>query len=180
MAQVTTISPGLQTGTEKSRTSGDNSNPRVSIAHYTAAEVIQQFLCLYNCLDFRSELEDIGITRYQFLRRKKALREFRALCISLWGLALQKSFPDDAASFFTEFNTTAPDLATGNKKSKQLHERINVYIELLVPKKDTDFSPVASYLAEVLALDDRDKARLRLKLSLIIRNLYMLIFNKLV
>jgi hypothetical protein len=40
--------------------------------------------------------------------------------------------------------------------------------------------PVAAYLAEILALNDNDMRRLRLKLSLITRHLYTLIFDKLV
>jgi len=153
---------------------------RVSVAQYTADEVIQQFLALYNCMNFKGELEEIGIGKFQFGRRKKALREFRALCIALWGLALQKSFPYDAQDFFREFQAKFPDLASGGKAATQLRNRVNIYVDLLTPKKDTDFLPVAEYLSEVLALDADDFRRLRLKLSLIVRNLYMLIFNKLV
>lgn len=152
---------------------------RVSVAHYTAEEVIRQFLSLYNCLDFKAELEELGITRLQFVRRKRALREFRAISITLWGLALQKSFPNDAGDFFAEFRKS-PVLAGDGKETVRLHQRVNIYIDLLAAKRDTDFSPVADYLATVLALDARDVARFRLKLSLIIRNLYVLIFDKLV
>jgi len=153
---------------------------RISVAKYSADEVIRQFLALYDCMDFRAELEDLGIGRFQFGRRKKALRELKALCIALWGLALQKSFPDDAFDFFTEFREKAPDLNGPGPEPGRLHTRVNIYIDLLNPKKDADFLPVATYLAEVLALDKGDLARLRLKLSLIIRNLYIMIFNKLV
>lgn len=154
--------------------------PRISVTKYSAEEVIRQFLGLYNCMDFKAELEDVGIGRFQFLRRKKALREFRALCISLWGLALQKSFPQDAADFFREFCEKSPVLAASGRDAARLRNRVNIYVDLLNPHKDTDFQPVAGYLAEVLALESGDLPRLRLKLSLIIRNLYVLIFNKLV
>lgn len=153
---------------------------RVSVAHYTADEVIQQFLALYNCMDFKAELEEIGIGKFQFGRRRKALREFKALCIALWGLALQKSFPYDARDFFQEFQKKAPDLTARGQAAEQLRNRLNIYVDLLSPKKDADFLPVAEYLSEILALNAEDCRRLRLKLSLIIRQLYMLIFNKLV
>ena len=39
---------------------------------------------------------------------------------------------------------------------------------------------MAEYLAEVLALDAEDMRRLRLKLSLFMRNLYTMIFDRLV
>lgn len=152
----------------------------MSVAHYTADEVIQHFLALYNCMDYKAELEDIGIGRFQFSRRKKALRELRALTIALWGLALQKSFPYDAAAFFHEFCTKSQDLNAKGGASVRLRNRLNIYVDLLTPKKDADFLPVAEYLSDVLALNAEDFLRLRLKLSLIIRNLYMLIFNRLV
>ena len=153
---------------------------RVTVAQYTAAEVIQQFLALYNCMDFKPELEDIGIGRFQFVRRKKALREFRALSIALWGLALQKSFPNDAESFFQEFLAAFPALFPSAKEREIMDNRVNIYVDCLSAKKDTDFLLVAEYLAEVLALDAEDMRRLRLKLSLFMRNLYTMIFDRLV
>ena len=71
-------------------------------------------------------------------------------------------------------------LAGSGREAARLHERVNAYIELLALQKDTNFSPVAEQLAKHLALSAKDVPRLRLKLSLIIRNLYVLIFDKLV
>ena len=153
---------------------------RVTVAQYSAAEVIQQFLALYNCMDFKPELEELGIGRFHLMRRKKALREFRALSIALWGLALQKSFPNDADTFFQEFRATLASLFPSPKERELMENRINIYVDILAAKKDTDFLPIASYLAEVLALDAEDTRRLRLKLSLIMRNQYTMIFDKLV
>lgn len=153
---------------------------RMTTVQYDAAEVARHFLALYHGIDFQGEILDLGIGKFQFSRRKKALREFKALTIALWGLALQKSFPNDAAEFFKTFRERAPDLVAGGKDSALLQNRLNIYIELLAPQKDTDFSPVAGYLAEVLALDAEDMRRMSMKLSLIMRNLYKLIFDKLV
>ena len=108
------------------------------------------------------------------------MREFRALSIALWGLALQKSFPNDADAFFQEFRTALPVMFPAAKERELMENRINIYVDCLSVKKDADFLPVASYLAEVLALDAEDMRRLRLKLSLIMRNLYTLIFDRLV
>jgi len=155
-------------------------HPRISVAYYTADEVIRQFLGLYHSLDFRTELADLGISRWQFLRRRTALQALRAICIALWGLALQKSFPNDAGNFFAALRDQAPMLAGSGKETARLHKCVNAYVELLAPKKDADFSPVAGHLATILALHAEDIPRLRLKLSLIIRNLYVLIFGKLV
>lgn len=161
-------------------TGGDRAQARVSVAHYSADEVIRQFLALYNCMDFRAELDDLGVSRFQFMLRGKVLREFRALCIALWGLALTKSFPYDAGDFFAQFQAKAPMLADGSKDAAYLQNRVNIYIDLLTLKKDADFLPVADYMTEALALNPRDLPRMRLKLSLVMRNLYTLIFNKLV
>jgi hypothetical protein len=153
---------------------------RVTVAEYSADEVIRQFLALYNCMDFKVELEDIGISRFQFARRRRALQELRALSIALWGLALQKSFPKDAEDFFQEFLCALPIMFPVVKKRELMEKRINFYVDCLNAKKETDFLPVAEQLAKVLALDTEDMRRLRLKLSLITRHLYTLIFDKLV
>lgn len=153
---------------------------RVTVAHYTADEVIRQFLALYHCLDFKAELADIGIGRLQFVRRYKALREFKALSIALWRLALQKSFPLDAESFFNEFKDGIADLAGTGKAAERFAHRIDIYSTLLSSKKDSDFLPVAEHISEVLSLHADDLRHLRLKLSLVIRHLYVLIFDRLV
>lgn len=155
-------------------------NIRVTVAQYSADEVIGQFLALYNCMDFKPELEDLGIGRFHFTRRKKALREFRALSIAMWGLALQKSFPNDAEAFFQDFRASLPAIFPGAKERELMESRIDCYVDRLSVKKDTDFLPVAEYLAKVLTLDAEGMRRLRLKLSLIMRNLYTMIFDKLV
>ena len=158
----------------------EGTSARVTVALYSADEVIQHFLALYTCMDFKAELAELGIGKFQLMRRKKALREFRALSIALWDLALQKSFPKDATTFFEQFRSNAPCIAGNSGECAQLRNRVNIYVDLLMPKKDSDFLPVATYLAEVLALDAEDMRRLRLKLSLIMRHLYTLIFNRLV
>ncbi len=154
--------------------------PRISTREYSAGEIIGQFLAIYNSMDFTSELEFLGISRFHVFRRRKALREFRALCIALWGLALEKSFPKDSAQFFDEFRASSPVLAGDGKAARQMHSRVAAYRDILDEKKDTDFLPVAGYLAAELSLHAEDVRRLRLKLSLFMRNLYTLIFDKLV
>lgn len=176
MAQVNSIIDGR----EADEPEGATQRARVSVAQYSADEVIQQFLALYHCLDFKAQLADIGIGRFHVARRRKALHEFRVLAVALWGLALQKSFPADAQEFFAEFRAKIPDLTGRGGAAERFANRLNIYVDLLAPKRDADFLPVAEYLSEVLALNADDFRRLRLKLSLIIRNLYVLIFDRLV
>ncbi|MDR0827916.1 MAG: hypothetical protein LBN33_08610 [Desulfovibrio sp.] len=153
---------------------------RISVTPYSAEEVIRQFLSLYANLDFEEELGRIGVGRFNFFQRRKYLREFRALCIALWGLALQKSFPNQAAIFFAALRESAWILADGSSRAKKLAARVDVYVELLDAKKDADFLPVAEYMAGIMSVKPSMFARLRLILSLRVRNLYTLIFDKLV
>ena len=161
----------------------DSSSPqgdKVTPALYSAEEVIRNFEALMDSLDFKAELVELGIGSLQLGRRKKTLRELKALSIGLWSLALQRSFPQDAAAFFAEFRERSPRLVGSGKEPGLLQSRVGIYVDLLKDKKETDFLPVASYLAEVLALDAEDMRRLRLKVSLITRSLYKLIFDRLV
>ena len=155
---------------------GDRATP----ALYSAEEVIRNFEALLDSLDFKSELLELGIGSLQLGRRKKALRELNALSIGLWHLALQRSFPEAGADFFARFRETSPRLVGSGKEPGLLQSRVGIYVDLLKDKKETDFLPVASYLAEVLALDAEDMRRLRLKVSLITRSMYKLIFDRLV
>ncbi len=153
---------------------------RMSVAYYSAEEVISHFCALYSSIDWPAKVAELDISPLRIRRRNNALRELRALSIALWGLALQKSFPGDASDFFARFLETAPFLAGKSRESVRLRERLAVYVDLLAAKKDADFLPVAEHLAEVLALSSEDIRRLRLKISLITRNLYTLIFDRLV
>lgn len=153
---------------------------KITVARYSADEVVQRFISLYDCMSFREQLDELGFGRFQFSRRAKARREYKALCIAMWHLALHKSFPQDADNFYTMFCQTFPEVAGKGKKAVRMQGRVNIYIDLLHSKKDSDFMPVASYFAEVLRLEETDVARLRLKLSLTMRNLYNYIFDKLV
>jgi hypothetical protein len=164
--------------------SGFSSEPanaeRIRVTHYGAEEVVKQCLGLYACMDFERELADMGIGRFRFFLRRKALRELTALFAALWHLALQKSFPQDAENFFSVFRASAPMLNNGSREAAELGPRIDAYMELMQQKKDADFQPVAEYITRSLLLKPGDFARQRLKLSLRIRRLYMLIFDKLV
>jgi hypothetical protein len=158
----------------------DEAPSRISVARCGAEEIVAPFLALYACLDFSSPLAELGVSVLQIRRRRKALREFRALSIALWNLALHKSFPQDRAAFFAVFCETAPCLAGKDRECLRLRERVKAYESLLAEKKDADFLPAAAYLTETLAPKAAHPSRLRLKLSLIIRDLYTRIFDKLV
>ena len=62
----------------------------------------------------------------------------------------------------------------------EFRNNIDCYISILEKKGDADFPPVAQRLADRLELATDTPRKLHLKLSLMIRNLYTLIFTKLV
>lgn len=153
---------------------------RISVARYSAEEVIHHFLALYDGLDFEAEMDGLALGFPHFVRRKRALREFRSLSVALWGLALEKSFPHDAEAFFAAFRETAPFLTGKGGECARMQTRVSIYVDLLKELKDADFRPVAAYVAEILATNRNTVPHLTMKLSLNIRNLYTLIFNRLV
>lgn len=149
-------------------------------AHFSSTEVIANFQALYETLDFKSELNGLGISALHIPRRRKVIREFKAIAVAFWGLALTKSFPDDAERFFSRYMETTPEISNNSRSSNQMREKIYNYATLLKEKKDADFMPIASYFTENLDLNFEDVAKFRLKVSLRMRTLYTLIFDRLV
>lgn len=160
----------------------DNTGANVQVAQYSADDVLGQFLALFKDLDFNSEIRELGIGtgRFQRALRKQAELEFRALTVALWEVALRKSFPEDAARLFQQFRTEFLPTMEAEDVLLDFRDNIDNYARMLQKKGDSDFFPVAERLADRLALATDTPRKLHLKLSLMIRNLYTLIFTKLV
>ena len=153
---------------------------RITIATYNADEVIANFERLLATLDFKAEMHEMGVGTLQWLLRAKVRREFTALSIAFWKLALEKSFPDQAEAFFAEYRSRSPLLTGSSRQAKQMNVCLDACLDILVPKKETDFSPVALHLATIFYPKKADTKRVQLRLSLNARSLYSLIFNNLV
>jgi hypothetical protein len=147
---------------------------------YTAAEVARTFTAQREALDFSDEIQELGLGRLRFLKRSRAGRQLTALSVALWKLALERSFPADADTFFRHYLETSPLLSGDGKREKRLTADIRTYVELLAAKGDTDFSAVAGHLVSSLGLRQDDFPSLRLRLSLRIRAVYSFIFDKLI
>ena len=150
---------------------------------YTIDEVLDNFAALLASFDFTPEIDAMGIGRMQFLRRKRALQDLRALFIALRRLALRKSFPDDGDVIFETFlaryqQTPARDSA--RKDAAAMVEKVRAYVDMLDHKGDADFSEAAHHLVSLLSLGDAEAKALRLRLALHIRSTYKLIFDKLI
>lgn len=147
---------------------------------YTAHEVARTFTAQLEAFDFNEELRDIGLGRFQFIKRARAKTQMLSLSIALWKLALKRSFPADAENFFQHYMETSPLLNGDGKREKRMKACVLEYVALLTPKGDTDFSGVAEHMAEAFYPQAEDQASLRLKLSLHIRTFYTFIFDRLI
>ena len=158
---------------------GEASNGPLPIP-YTAEEVGRTFVGLLATFDFAVEMRELGIKRLQFVKRLRAKKLMTAVCIALWHLALERSFPHDADAFFAHFTATYPPMVGERRGAKKLRGLVVQYDSLMAEKKDTDFTRVADTLVNALHIEESDKRRQQLKLSLHIRSVYELIFNKLI
>ena len=158
--------------------------PGISVSPaYTIDEVLDNFAALLGSFDFTPEIDAMGIGRMQFLRRKRALQDLRALFIALWRLALRKSFPDDGDVIFETFlgrYQQNPARDSARKDAAAMVDKVRAYVDMLDHKGDADFSEAAHHLVSLLSLGDAEAKALRLRLALHIRSTYKLIFDKLI
>lgn len=147
---------------------------------YTAEEVGRTFADLLATFDFAAELHDLGIGSLSLFKRRQAKKLFTALCIALWHVALGKSFPNDADAFFTHFVATCPSLVGDCRAAKKMRDLVMRYDALVAEKKDGDFTKVADTITKTFKLAPTEQRRQQLKLSLRIRSIYDLIFEKLI
>lgn len=146
---------------------------------YSSDEVIGNFEALLASFDFTPDLDAMGIGKMQLFRRRRALFELRALFVALWRIALDKSLPGEGELVFEMFLSRYEDRHRKGKQTRQTLERVRQYVDLLLVKRDTDFTEVASHLVSFLTLGEAEAKALRLRLTLHIRSTYNLIFAKL-
>jgi hypothetical protein len=161
----------------ETKISADNA-AKADIA-YSPREIIQRFEDVFASLDLKKELSVLGHRLDSFFRRKRSLREFTALNIALWELALESSFPGQKEEIVRMFVGNSPLPGQGAKR-KTLLQRVELYEGLLRLKKHTDFTPVAVYMAGYFSGDAESRKTLQLKLSLTIRRSYQFIFDHLI
>lgn len=153
-------------------------------APYTADEVLANFAAVLDSMDFARELAVLGVKRLHFRRRERLLRELRALSIGLWRLALHRSFPHDGEKMFELFLSR---LAEGSEHSREAQKSLEFiqlareYVELLREKGDTDFMVASTHIVGLLyKQQDKEMASRSLRLALLIRNTYTVIFDRLI
>jgi hypothetical protein len=145
---------------------------------YTHEEVIANFQALVESWDFDVEIKRLGIGAMQIMRRKQMRLEFKGLVAGLWRLALTRSFPEDGGEIFEGYLERCQN--PGGKTTQQFVERARQYAEMLALRGDTDFSEVSRHITSFLDLPESARKGATLKLALEIRQMYNLIFERMI
>ena len=146
-------------------------------------EVLKNFSAVLESMDFAQELELLGIRRFHFRQRKRALRELRAMSIGLWRLGLQRSFPQDGEQLFERFMLGLYGTARTGKEREQANAfdlLVRSYIDKFGERGDTDFTTVSAHIVSLFRRKAENTAPHRLKLALLMRNAYTVIFHHLI
>lgn len=142
-------------------------------------EALANFAALIDDLDYGAGLDLLGIGKFQFMRRKQFIIEFKGLYIALWRQALARSFPRFADDMFTIFLRRYARRHGGNAGA-QITERATQYWGMILPHGDGDFNNVASHLVSLASKEQKDLRALTLKMALHIRSAYRFIFERLI
>ena len=147
---------------------------------YTHEEVIANFRALADSWDFNATLRQLGINATHIMRRKQMLLEFKGLFIGLWRLALTRSFPEDGQQIFEGYLESCLSRPKNAKKAIQLAERARQYAEMLALRGCTDFSEISRHLTSFLDLPESARKSVTLKLALDIRQMYNIIYERMI
>jgi hypothetical protein len=155
----------------------DNSN--ISPA-FTIDEVVDNFNALLEQTDFEQELAMSGIKRMRFVTRRRMKAEWLAIYIALWRLALDRSFPADGDAIFKTFIEHRIGKIKQARKAELFISHIMEYVEMFRLKGNNDFSLPAEHLTAKLMLSEQEAQSVRMKMILRLRELYKLIFDRLI
>ena len=147
---------------------------------YTHEEVIANFQALVESWDFDAEIKRLGIGAMQIMRRKRMRLEFKGLVAGLWRLALARSFPEDGQQIFEGYLERCLNQPKNGKQAQQFVERSRQYAEMLFLRGNTDFSEVSRHMTSFLKLPESARKGATLKLALEIRQMYNLIFERMI
>ena len=147
---------------------------------FTREEVLENFLALLQQMDFERELHLLQISRMRFVLRRRLKSEWLAALIGLWRLALDRSFPQDGDHIFALFLEHKSKQLKKQAKIDVFTKKVSDYVALFHEKGDADFSLPAEYLIAKLRLSERQSRPLRMRLILHLRELYKLVFERLI
>jgi hypothetical protein len=99
--------------------------------------------------------------------------------MALWRLALEKSFPRDAGDIFSAFAHHLQGKNPDKTVIVRSVARAEEYWAMLAPAGEADFYPAARHLASFFQKGLKEHRSLSLKLTLHIRKMYQIIFDRL-
>ncbi len=145
----------------------------------SVASLVRNFTVILDDLDYRPVLDMLGVGTFQFTRRKLLTREFRALYVGLWRLALMRSFPSRHAELFQAFMEGEAVRCKDRRQVAASAELILQYVNKLSEHGDADFSGVARHILSLLAVDETRTRAMILRLALHLRRMYTYFFDHL-
>lgn len=159
--------------------------PKASPAPDAAAsqhmrQALENFSALLHDMDFNYELSLLGLGRVQFFRRRQMRLELKAMTMGLWRLALERSFPHHGEQIFEDFLSEKIHRIHDSRKAAQFETKVRTYLELLERKREADFTEAGNHIVDLLRLPQTLSVPLRLRLTLHIRSLYTLVFDRLI
>ncbi len=147
---------------------------------YTTEEVVDNFEALLDQMDFKTELEMLGIGRIRFRLRRQVVEECTFLIVGLWYLALLRSFPQTCDEILAEFVSRKTSAAKEGKDKEAYTTALYDYVTRLKQNGDADFTEIATYFLRLIKVNANDVKSLTLRIALHIRNQYTLIFDRLI
>ncbi len=143
-------------------------------------DVLANFDALLHDMTFVEELQMLEIGRTRFILRYQLKQHWIALTIALWRLALERSFPADWQRIFEAFVQHHLKCFGNEKKRSAFLTILRCYLDLSEINKENNFTPLSSYLINTLPKQPKELTNMRLRVSLHLRTLYNLIFEKLI
>ena len=145
----------------------------------SAPSPVRNFTAILDDMNYRPVLDILGVGTFQFTRRKLLTREFRALYVGLWRLALMRSFPTRHAELFQAFMEGEAARCKERSQAVAGAELVMQYAGKLSEHGDADFSDVARHILSLLEFDETRTRALVLKLALHLRRMYTYFFDHL-
>lgn len=146
---------------------------------YSVASLVRNFTAMLDDMDYHPALDILGVKPMQFTRRKLLKREFRALYVGLWRLALLRSFPSRHRELFQTFMEMETARCKNRRESAAAAELILQYVDKLREHGDADFSDVSRHILSLLEFDETRTRAMILKLALHLRRTYTHFFDHL-
>ncbi len=151
---------------------------QATVQHIAPKEVASVFQALLETTDFATELQLLKVGRFRRALRQKLVQELQGIYAGLWFLGLLRSFPHSAYAIFDcfldEYITILP-----YQKQDSTRNTMIFYRDMIFNSGDKDFSSVSRHLLTFIETNETTLKADILRLTLVLRNAYTFIFQRL-